>query len=202
MRLVVRQALPPTANDGLRTGFDHVLAIGSGGWGDSRQRSRRQLSAHSAGRRDEAVLWGGHLQRTCWMSTGLALAMVAAGIQDVRHAPDLLEAFQRLGYPERFLTIIGCAKLVGAPVLLIPKCPHLEEWACAGFDFHSGGAIVSHAVSGDTLAQTRPTASRRRAPAHLRQRSNGGERAPARSVGPARRSRACGPFDGRQREVR
>jgi hypothetical protein len=92
-----------------------------------------------------------------WASTSLlAIGMVLAGIQEVRHAPAVLEAAQRLGYPEYFITLLGVAKLAGAPVLLLQGFPHLKEWAYAGFCFDFGGAVVSHTASGDTLLQTLP----------------------------------------------
>ena len=100
---------------------------------------------------------GRGIERIYWISTVLlASLMLAAGIQDVRHAPDLLAAIHRLGYPEYFLGIIGTSKLVGAPVLVIPRWPRLKEWAYAGFCFDFGGAILSHSISGDSLAQTFP----------------------------------------------
>jgi len=90
-------------------------------------------------------------------STGLlALAMLGAGVQDLRHAPELVEAIHRLGYPEYLLSILGVAKLTGAALLCVPRFPHLREWVYAGFACDFGGAIVSHLVSGDTVAQTLP----------------------------------------------
>ena len=97
------------------------------------------------------------IRRIYWISTVLlALAMVGAGIQDIRHAPELIEAVDRLGYPHYHLTIIGVAKLVGAPLLLVPRLPRLKEWVYAGFAIDFGGAIVAHAIVGDTLVQTLP----------------------------------------------
>ena len=97
------------------------------------------------------------LLRSYWIATSLlAVAMVGAGIQELRHAPELLEAARGLGYPDYLLTILGTAKLVGAPLLLVQGFPHLKEWVYAGFAFDFGGAIFSHTVSGDTLLQTLP----------------------------------------------
>lgn len=82
--------------------------------------------------------------------------MAGAGIQELRHAPELVEAAQRLGYPDYLLTLLGTAKLVGAPLLMIQRFPHLKEWVYAGFSFDFGGAILSHTLVGDTLLQTLP----------------------------------------------
>ena len=97
------------------------------------------------------------IDRVYWISTGLfAAIMLLAGIQDLRHAPALLESALRLGYPPYLLSILGVAKLVGAPLLLIPLFPRLREWVYAGFAFNLGGAIASHTVVGDTWLQTLP----------------------------------------------
>jgi hypothetical protein len=85
--------------------------------------------------------------------------MVVAGVQELRHAPEVLEGARRLGYPDYVLTLLGAAKLVGTPLLLLQRFPHLKEWVYAGFAFDFGGAIVSHTASGDTLIQTLPAIS-------------------------------------------
>jgi len=77
-------------------------------------------------------------------------------VQEVRQAPEILEAAHRLGYPNYVLTLLGLAKLVGAPLLLIQRFPHLKEWVYAGFSFDFGGAIVSHMAVGDTFFQVLP----------------------------------------------
>ena len=100
---------------------------------------------------------GSAARRIYWVSTGLlALGMAGAGIQELRQAPELLEAARRLGYPDYVLTILGVAKLGGAALLVIPNMPRAREWAYAGFAFDFGGAILSHTFAGDTLAQTLP----------------------------------------------
>lgn len=120
-------------------------------------------SAHSRGapRRDRgqspSPTRGKTIRAVYWASTSLlAIAMLGAGIQELRHAPELLEAARRLGYPDHLLTILGLAKLAGAPVLVIQRLPRLKEWAYAGFCFDFGGAILSHTAVGDTLIQTLP----------------------------------------------
>jgi uncharacterized membrane protein YphA (DoxX/SURF4 family) len=95
--------------------------------------------------------------RLYWISTSLlAAGMVVAGVQELRHAPEVLEGARRLGYPDYVLTLLGAAKLVGAPLLLLQRFPHLKEWVYAGFAFDFGGAIVSHTASGDTLIHAFP----------------------------------------------
>jgi len=82
--------------------------------------------------------------------------MIGAGIQELRHAPELLEAARRLGYPDYFISLLGAAKIVGAPLLLVQGIPRLKEWVYAGFAFDFGGAIISHTAVGDSLLQTLP----------------------------------------------
>lgn len=97
--------------------------------------------------------------RIYWASTGvLALGMIGAGIQELRHAPELVEAAKSLGYPEYILTMLGIAKLLGAPVLLAPQFRILKEWAYAGFTFDFGGALISHIIVGDSLEVSAPSA--------------------------------------------
>ena len=95
--------------------------------------------------------------RTYWTITSLlALGMLGAGVQEIRHAPEILEAAHRLGYPDYFITLLGVAKLIGAPLLVLPRVGRFREWVYAGFSFDFGGAVISHTVSGDTLLQTLP----------------------------------------------
>lgn len=89
----------------------------------------------------------------------LAAAMLGAGIQELRHAPELVEAAQRLGYPDYLLNLLGPAKIAGAAVLVAPRLVRLKEWAYAGFCFDFGGAIASHTIVGDTFVQTLPALS-------------------------------------------
>lgn len=58
---------------------------------------------------------------------------------------------QHLGYPAYFAYILGACKLPAAAALLVPGWPRLKEWAYAGTFFIFGGAVASHAFSGDGL---------------------------------------------------
>jgi len=97
------------------------------------------------------------VDRIYWGSTALlALGMLGAGVQELRHAPEIVEGAARLGYPDYLLTLLGVAKIAGAPLLLIQRFPHLKEAVYAGFAFDFGGAIASHTAVGDSLVQTLP----------------------------------------------
>lgn len=96
-------------------------------------------------------------RKVYWVSTSLlAAAMLGGGIQEIRRVPELVEAAQRLGYPEYIFTLLGTAKVIGAPLLVIQGFPRLKEWVYAGFTFDFGGAIASHTMVDDTLLQTLP----------------------------------------------
>ena len=99
------------------------------------------------------------VRRIYWVSTGFfALLMFYSATQELQHVPDLVEAMDFLGFPTYVLTMLGTAKLMGIPVLLIPRWPHLKEWAYAGYAFDLGGGFVAHLITGDTLERTLPSA--------------------------------------------
>jgi hypothetical protein len=98
------------------------------------------------------------IDRVYWVSTGLLSAlMVLNGILDLLHVQPFVETIRLLGYPDYLLTILGVAKLLGAPVLLYPGAPRLKEWAYAGFAFDFGGAAISLALSGALVTETLPS---------------------------------------------
>ncbi|WP_116107350.1 DoxX family protein [Lewinella sp. IMCC34191] len=85
-----------------------------------------------------------------WISTAwLALGMVSTGLVQVLRQAESVEMFLSLGYPEYLMSIVGVAKLLGVPVILLPGLPLLKEWAYAGYFFLMAGAIVSHLAAGE-----------------------------------------------------
>src|SRR4029450_9683987 len=95
--------------------------------------------------------------RVYWVSTSLLSAlMLLNGVLDLVHVQPFVETMRRLGYPEYLLTILGVAKLSGAPVLLFPGVPRLKHWAYAGFTFDFGGAALSLRLSGAPVMETLP----------------------------------------------
>ena len=97
--------------------------------------------------------------RIYWLSTAFfTLLMFFSAIQELRRAPELVEAVEFLGFPTYVLSMLGVAKLLGIPVLLIPRWPHLTEWAYAGFAFDLGAGFIAHLITGDTLERTLPSA--------------------------------------------
>jgi hypothetical protein len=90
-----------------------------------------------------------------WVLTGLfGLMMLASGGMYLSGAPQVVEGFRHLGYPDYFRTLLGIAKLLGAVALLVPMVPRtLREWAYAGFTINLVSASVSHAAAGDMVGQ-------------------------------------------------
>jgi len=83
-----------------------------------------------------------------WVATGLlAAGMGMSAYMYLTKNPDLVGAFQTLGFPTYFISILGVAKLLGAVVLLAPAGTRLKEWAYAGFIFVFIGAIWTHIVT-------------------------------------------------------
>ncbi|MEZ4410644.1 MAG: DoxX family protein [Polyangiales bacterium] len=89
-----------------------------------------------------------------WVTTGLFSAGIAfSGFATATHQPGMVAAYQHLGYPLYFMTILGVAKLLGAATLLAPGLPRLKEWAYAGFAINLGSAFLSHLAMGDAANQ-------------------------------------------------
>jgi hypothetical protein len=85
-----------------------------------------------------------------WGSTGLvAILALAAGISYLATAPQAVENFRHVGYPQQLRVLLGLAKLAGAIVLLLPRLPLLKEWAYAGFTFTWIAATVAHYLAAD-----------------------------------------------------
>ncbi|HZH14620.1 MAG TPA: DoxX family protein [Archangium sp.] len=90
-----------------------------------------------------------------WVLTGLfGLMMLASGAMYLSGAPQPVEGFRHLGYPDYFRILLGIGKLLGAVALLVPVVPRtLREWAYAGFTINLVSASVSHYAVGDPTGQ-------------------------------------------------
>jgi DoxX-like family len=94
-----------------------------------------------------------------WGATGLvALATLLAAFNYLTTAPEAVENFQRMGYPQQLRVLLGIGKLAGAIVLLLPRLPILKEWAYAGFTFMWIAATVAHYLAGDGAYSLLPVA--------------------------------------------
>jgi uncharacterized membrane protein YphA (DoxX/SURF4 family) len=89
-----------------------------------------------------------------WATTGLLSALsLFAAYSYLLGAPQAVEGFARVGYPQQLRILLGIAKLLGVIALLAPGLPRLKEWAYAGFTFAWIAAAVAH-----YLANEKPSA--------------------------------------------
>ncbi|MBN3581936.1 DoxX family protein [Algoriphagus aestuarii] len=96
-------------------------------------------------KRNKIIYW----IATCWLSLG----MLSTGIVQLIRMEEEVQKMEVLGYSPYFLTIIGCWKILGVFVLLIPGYTLVKEWAYAGFFFLISGAIFSHLAVGDPTVE-------------------------------------------------
>ena len=95
---------------------------------------------------------GGKMPRKIayWGATGLvAIATLSAAFSYLTTAPEAVENFRHVGYPQQLRVLLGIGKLAGAIVLLLPRLPTLKEWAYAGFTFMWIAAVVAHYLAAD-----------------------------------------------------
>jgi hypothetical protein len=81
--------------------------------------------------------------------------LALGGVWDIARIPSVRELVTGLGYPTYLLVLLGIWKLLGAIVLLLPRCPVLKEWAYAGAFFVYRGAIASHLTTGYQASEVR-----------------------------------------------
>ena len=94
---------------------------------------------------------------TYWITTLLvAFVMTISGIMAITHAPALIKALARLGYPVYFSDCLGVAKLLGTFVLLTPGWARFKEWAYVGFGITVLTATYSHLVTGGGFLALEP----------------------------------------------
>ena len=85
-----------------------------------------------------------------WGATGLVgIVTLFAGFSYLTTAPEAVENFRHVGYPQQLRVLLGIGKLAGAIVLLLPRLPTLKEWAYAGFTFMWIAATVAHYLAAD-----------------------------------------------------
>ena len=86
-----------------------------------------------------------------WGATGLvATELLLAGFFYLTSAPQAVENFRHVGYPQQLRILLGIAKVAGAATLLLPRLPTLKEWAYAGCTFMWIAASVAHYLAEDS----------------------------------------------------
>jgi hypothetical protein len=91
-----------------------------------------------------------------WVSTGIVVALTLPSVMYLTGAPQVVEGFTHLGYPQHLRIILGIAKLSGALILIVPGVRVLKEWAYAGFTFAWVIAAVAHYLAGDGWSSAMP----------------------------------------------
>ena len=87
-----------------------------------------------------------------WGATGLVgIVTLFAAFSYLTTAPEAVENFRHVGYPQQLRVLLGIGKLAGAIVLLLPGLRALKEWAYAGFTFMWIAAVVAHYLADDGL---------------------------------------------------
>ena len=85
-----------------------------------------------------------------WGATGIvAVWALFAAFTYLTNAPQSVENFRHVGYPQQLRVLLGIAKAAGAITLVVPRVPILKEWAYAGFTFTWIAATVAHYLAGD-----------------------------------------------------
>ena len=93
-----------------------------------------------------------------WIATiWLALGMLSGGIFQLLQVKASVDGIMHLGYPAYFVSLLGVWKILGVIALLVPGYPVVKEWAYAGFFFAMSGAVISHVICGDPMAQIFPS---------------------------------------------
>ncbi len=92
-----------------------------------------------------------------WATTGLLSALsLFAAYSYLSGAPQAVEGFAHVGYPQQLRVLLGIAKLLGAITLLVPGVPKLKEWAYAGFTFAWIAASVAHYLANEKPSAVMP----------------------------------------------
>ena len=87
-----------------------------------------------------------------WAATGVVgIVTLLAAFSYLTSAPQAVENFRHMGYPQQLRILLGIGKLAGAIVLLVPRLPTLKEWAYAGFTFMWIAATVAHYLAADGI---------------------------------------------------
>lgn len=121
--------------------FSHV-DVNSSSLPDSSR--HRDLDRPTDGTRRRRVLY--------WAVSAPILAETAAGIQwDFARNPTVVEVLDTIRFPDYMADVLGIAKCLAIVALLVPRFPHLKEWAYAGLVFVYFGATACHIAVDDTV---------------------------------------------------
>ncbi|TAE52162.1 MAG: DoxX family protein [Bacteroidetes bacterium] len=85
-----------------------------------------------------------------WATTGLFSLMIFGSAMGYLFAPQMAEAFAKLGFPQYFRIELAIFKILGVVGLLLPAAKgRVKEWTYAGFGIVIISALVAHIATGD-----------------------------------------------------
>jgi hypothetical protein len=86
-----------------------------------------------------------------WVSTGIVAVMLLGALMYLTGSEQVVEGFEKAGYPQHLRIVLGIAKPAAAIVLLLPGLALLKEWAYAGSAYALGMASISAYLVGDGM---------------------------------------------------
>ena len=83
-----------------------------------------------------------------WIATALVAASLIMAVTYLIGGKEVIEGFDKIGYPQHLRIVLGIAKPLAGIVLLLPGMPRPKEWAYAGVTFAWIMATIANKASG------------------------------------------------------
>lgn len=83
-----------------------------------------------------------------WITTGLVAASLLMAVTYLLGGKEVMEGFDKVGYPQHLRIVLGIAKPLAGVVLLLPGLARLKEWAYAGVTFALIMATIANQAAG------------------------------------------------------
>src|SRR5262245_66496864 len=83
-----------------------------------------------------------------WITTALASASLIMAVTYLFGGKEVIEGFDKVGYPQHLRIVLGIAKPLAGIVLLLPGAARLKEWAYAGATFAWIMATIANKAAG------------------------------------------------------
>jgi DoxX-like family len=84
-----------------------------------------------------------------WISTVIVAAMLLFALTYLTGSPQVVQGFEKAGYPQHLRIVLGIVKPLAAVILLLPGFALLKEWAYVGAAFTWVMATLAHYSAGD-----------------------------------------------------
>jgi len=85
-----------------------------------------------------------------WITTALVAASLIMAVTYLLGGKEVIEGFEKVGYPQHLRIVLGIAKPLAGIVLLMPGMARLKEWAYAGATFAWVMATIANKASGQS----------------------------------------------------